>query len=116
MNIRHNRPLLGVAVLALSSTLLLGCGKAPEAAPAPTAPPPGAVATAIDDTAITGLVKAALLGDPDIKSFDISVNTVQGVVQLTGDVGSQGQIERATRLATAVEGARSVKNELTVKP
>ncbi len=69
----------------------------------------------LDDTAITGRVKTALLGDPDIKSLDISVLTVQGAVQLTGFVNSQGQIYRATKLAAAAEGASSVKNELMVK-
>ncbi len=69
----------------------------------------------LDDTAITGRVKTALLGDPDIKSLDISVLTVQGAVQLTGFVNSQGQIDRATKLAAAAEGASSVKNELMVK-
>ncbi len=69
----------------------------------------------LDDTAITGRVKTALLGDPDIKSLDISVLTVQGAVQLTGFVNSQAQIDRANTLAAATEGASSVKNELMVK-
>lgn len=69
----------------------------------------------IDDTAITGRVKAALLGDPDIRSLDISVLTVEGSVQLTGFVDSQAQIDRAAALAAAAEGARSVRNELKVK-
>ncbi len=69
----------------------------------------------IDDTAVTGRVKAALLADADIKSLDISVQTVQGAVQLTGFVDNQAQIDRANTLAAAAEGARSVKNELMVK-
>lgn len=69
----------------------------------------------IDDTAVTGRVKAALLADPDIKSLDISVLTVEGSVQLTGFVDSRAQVDRAAALAGAAEGVRSVKNELTVK-
>lgn len=79
----------------------------------------GATATMgsrIDDTAVTTRVKTALLADPDIKSLDISVLTVEGAVQLTGFVNSQAQIDRAAALAAAAEGARSVKNELKVKP
>ncbi len=77
--------------------------------------PPSTVGTAIDDTTVTGRVKAALLSDPGIKSFDISVLTHQGEVQLTGFVNSQAQIEQAGKLAAAAEGASSVKNELMIK-
>lgn len=77
--------------------------------------PPSTVGTAIDDTSVTGRVKAALLADPGIKSFDISVLTHQGEVQLTGFVNSQAQIEQAGKLAAAAEGASSVKNELMIK-
>lgn len=69
----------------------------------------------LDDTAITARVKAALLTDADISSLDISVLTVQGVVQLSGFVDTQAQVERATALAAAAEGAGSVKNELMLK-
>lgn len=77
--------------------------------------PSSTVGTAIDDTAVTGRVKSALLDDPGIKSFDISVLTHQGEVQLTGFVNSQAQIDQASQLASAAEGARSVKNELMIK-
>lgn len=77
--------------------------------------PASTVGTAIDDSTVTGRVKAALLSDPGIKSFDISVLTHQGEVQLTGFVNSQAQIEQAGKLAGAAEGASSVKNELMIK-
>lgn len=76
--------------------------------------PPGTVGSAIDDTAVTGRVKAALLADPGIKSLDIGVLTHQGEVQLTGFVNTQAQIEQARKLAAAAEGASSVKNELLI--
>ena len=62
-----------------------------------------------------GVIKA-LLADPDIKSFDINVVTSKGEVQLTGFVDNQSQIDRATAVARAAEGAGSVRNELMVKP
>ncbi len=77
--------------------------------------PSSTVGTAIDDTTVTGRVKTALLADPGIKSFDISVLTHQGEVQLTGFVNSQAQIDQASKLAAAAEGASSVKNELMIK-
>ena len=76
---------------------------------------PSSVGTKIDDTAVTGRVKTALLGDLAIKSFDISVLTFKGEVQLTGFVNNQEQIEQAGKLARAAEGATGVKNELMVK-
>lgn len=76
---------------------------------------PSTVGTKIDDASVTGRVKTALLADPDIKSFDISVVTFKGEVQLTGFVNNQGQIDQASKLAGVAEGASSVKNELKVK-
>lgn len=76
---------------------------------------PSTVGTKIDDATVTGRVKTALLADPDIKSFDISVLTFKGEVQLTGFVNNQGQIDQAKKIASAAEGATSVKNELKVK-
>lgn len=76
---------------------------------------PSTVGTKIDDAAVTGRVKTVLLADPAIRSFDISVLTFKGEVQLTGFVNSQSQIDLATQLAGAVEGASSVKNELMIK-
>jgi hyperosmotically inducible periplasmic protein len=60
-------------------------------------------------------VKTALLANDDIKSFDISVLTFNGEVQLSGFVNNQGQIDQASRIAGATEGATSVKNGLMVK-
>jgi len=76
---------------------------------------PGTLGAQIDDASVTGRVKTALLADPDIKSFDISVRTNKGEVQLSGFVNNQAQIDMATRLASGVDGATSVKNELSIK-
>lgn len=76
---------------------------------------PSTVGNKIDDTAITARVKTALLADPDIRSFDISVVTFKGEVQLTGFVNSQNQIDTAGKLASAAEGTSGVKNELMIK-
>jgi hyperosmotically inducible protein len=75
----------------------------------------GGMGAQMDDTAVTGRVKTALLADPDIKSLDISVLTSQGTVQLTGFVKNQAQIDKAAAIAGAAEGAKTVKNELMVK-
>ena len=69
----------------------------------------------VDDTAVTGRIKTALLADADIKSFDIGVVTYKGEVQLTGFVNNQGQIDQAAKIARAAEGATGIKNELRIK-
>jgi hypothetical protein len=69
---------------------------------------PTTVGEKIDDTVVTARVKTALLADADIKSFDISVLTFNGEVQLSGFVNNQGQIDQAVRIAGAAEGATSV--------
>lgn len=69
----------------------------------------------LDDGIVTAKVKSALLSDPDIKSFDIAVVTRNGEVQLSGFVSSQTQIDHAIELVRAVDGVRSVTNEMSVK-
>lgn len=70
---------------------------------------------AIDDAAITTKVKAALLAEPDLKSLGISVETVNGVVKLTGSVDSFTSSNRARTVAGGVAGVRDVDNQLVVK-
>lgn len=69
----------------------------------------------VSDSAITTKVKAALLAEKDINSFDINVNTFNGAVQLSGFVNSQWQIDKAMQVAAAVNGVTSVKNDLAHK-
>ena len=69
----------------------------------------------IDDVAITGKVKAAILGEPTLKSAEINVETFKGVVQLSGFVSSHANVETATTVAKNVGGVKSVKNDMRVK-
>ena len=69
----------------------------------------------VDDSVITSKVKAALLNDSGLKSFDIGVETFKDVVQLSGFVNSAQIKTRATQVAAGVSGVRSVRNNLVVK-
>lgn len=69
----------------------------------------------VDDTVITSKVKAALLNDSGLKSFDIGVETFKDVVQLSGFVNSEQVKARASQVAGGVSGVRSVRNNLVVK-
>lgn len=72
-------------------------------------------AAAFDDAAITGKIKAAIINDSLLKVLEIEVVTATGVVQLSGTVNSQESIDRAQEIASAVQGVKSVENNLVVK-
>lgn len=71
---------------------------------------------AIDDAEITTKVKAAIFAEPGLKTLQISVDTVKGVVTLTGSVNSQANSDRAKALAAAVADVKMVENKLVIKP
>ena len=52
----------------------------------------------IDDSVITTKVKSLLAEDDFLKSFQISVETYKGTVQLSGFVDSQKAIDKAAQL------------------
>jgi hyperosmotically inducible protein len=69
--------------------------------------------TVMDDTEITTRVKAAIFAEPGLKTLQISVDTVQGVVTLSGSVDSPASSDLAASLASAVDGVAQVDNRLT---
>jgi hyperosmotically inducible periplasmic protein len=114
MKIPTSRLLLGTALSALATTVLIGRNKQPEATPA-VAPAATTMGTEVDDTLITSSVKSALLADPAIKSFDLQVETRKGTVQLSGYVDNQSQIDQALAVTRSVSGVAAVENGVTVK-
>ena len=69
----------------------------------------------VDDSVITTKVKSLLANDDFFKSFQISVETYKGTVQLSGFVNSQQAVDKAGEIARSVKGVKSVKNDLIVK-
>ena len=69
----------------------------------------------VDDSVITTKVKSLLANDDFLKSFQITVETYKGTVQLSGFVDSQQAIDKAGEIARSVKGVKSVKNNLNVK-
>jgi osmotically-inducible protein OsmY len=69
----------------------------------------------VDDSVITTKVKALLAEDDFLKSFQISVETYKGTVQLSGFVNSQDAVRKAGEITRSVKGVTSVKNNLIVK-
>ncbi len=70
---------------------------------------------AIDDAEITTKVKAAIFAEPGLKTLQISVDTVNGVVTLSGSIDSTASSDRAKALAGAVAGVKEVDNRLVPK-
>ena len=68
-----------------------------------------------DDTVLTSKVKAAVLNEPSLSSAEINVETFKGVVQLSGFVNSQADINTAAQVARRVDGVKSVKNSMVLK-
>ena len=69
----------------------------------------------VDDSVITTKVKSLLAADDFLKSFQISVETFQGTVQLSGFVNSQQAVNKADEITRSVKGVKSIKNDLVVK-
>jgi len=75
----------------------------------------GSTGEYIDDSVITTKVKSLIAADDFLKSFQISVETYKGTVQLSGFVDSKEASAKAVKIATSVIGVKGVKNSLVVK-
>jgi hyperosmotically inducible protein len=116
MRVDQKMLVLGAALAGAATLLSAGCSRQQEVSVVAVAvaatPTPG---TQIDDTVVTTKVKSALLADPTIKSFDLKVETRKGIVQLSGFVDNQAQVDGAIAVTRAVEGVSSVENMLSLK-
>jgi osmotically-inducible protein OsmY len=97
---------LSAIVLAVSLVSVVGC--------ASTAKQEG-TGEYMDDTVLTTKVKAAIFNEPSLKSAEINVETFKGVVQLSGFLTSQADVNKAVAVARGVSGVKSVKNDMRVK-
>ena len=73
------------------------------------------VGEVIDDSLLTAKVKAALIESPETKAHQITVETKEGVVQLSGFVDSQNAKAAASTIALSVTGVKNVRNDISVK-
>ena len=94
------------AMLATSAGIFSGC--------ASTAHTEG-TGEYVDDTFITTKVKAAVFNEPTLKSAEINVETFKGIVQLSGFVSSQADINKAVEVTRTVKGVKSVTNSMRLK-
>ncbi len=74
------------------------------------------VGQAVDDSAITTQVKARFAESPVVSALAINVETVHGVVQLSGFAKSASERSTAESIARKVPHVKSVKNDIIVRP
>ena len=70
----------------------------------------------IDDVGITTAVKARFVEDKTVSATSISVETLNGTVQLSGFAKSTAEKMQAENLARAVRNVKSVRNDIVVRP
>lgn len=94
------------SMLAVSLVTMVGCASSSKQQ---------ATGEYIDDSLITGKVKAAILNEATLKSAEINVETFKGVVQLSGFVNSKADMQTAIGVAQGVKGVVSVKDDMRLK-
>ena len=105
-----------IRIASVVAALLLLAGGCSEK-PAPIVAPPTVQVESQEtsDADVTTGVKAALLRDAALKSFDIAVVTTKGDVRLTGQVNTQPQVDAALVVVRSIKGVHSIHDELVVK-
>jgi osmotically-inducible protein OsmY len=102
-----NKPFrISVFLTACTMLLIMGCASSANQS---------STGEYFDDATITTKVKAAIFQDENLKSAQINVETFKGVVQLSGFVSSQAEINKAVEVAKAVKGVSSVKNDMRLR-
>ena len=70
----------------------------------------------IDDATITSQVKSRMLDNPNVAGTSISVETLNGTVMLSGFAKNNTEKTTAETIARDVNGVKSVKNQIVVRP
>lgn len=98
------------ALLAIAATVslvqLTGCAVARDQQ---------TVGSYIDDATITTRVKARMAEDKSVSATSISVETLNGTVQLSGFAKSADERATAERLARSTPGVTAVRNDVLVR-
>jgi hyperosmotically inducible periplasmic protein len=69
----------------------------------------------VDDSVVTTRVKTKFASDSAVSAMAIKVETMKGVVQLSGFAKSSAEKERAEELARTVNGVVDVRNDIIVR-
>jgi hyperosmotically inducible periplasmic protein len=70
----------------------------------------------VDDAAITTSVKARFVSNKEVDATSIKVETLNGTVMLSGFAKNATEKSTAESIAMKVDGVKSVKNEIAIRP
>lgn len=116
----HTSRMVGVLVVAsvavVAGATCVGAATTTEKVGQTASGAAHAAKTGISDSWVTAKTKMDLFADERVKGRQISVETVKGAVTLRGKVDSNEAKAAAASIAQAVDGAKSVKNDLQVVP
>lgn len=74
------------------------------------------VGSYVDDSAISNSIRMRFVESRMVSMQAIDVETLKGVVQLSGFANSQSERNEADRIARSVSGVRDVRNNIIVRP
>jgi osmotically-inducible protein OsmY len=70
----------------------------------------------VDDATITTQIKSRMVENKEVDASSIRVETLNGTVMLSGFAKSNNERNTAESIARGVNGVKSVKNEIAVRP
>ena len=70
----------------------------------------------VDDTTITTQIKSRYIENRDVDASSIRVETLNGTVMLSGFAKNSTEKSTAEGIARNVNGVKSVRNEIAVRP
>ena len=97
---------LSAVFIVASVVSVLGCATQSE---------PQSAGAYMGDAWVTTQVKTGILNEPSLKVTQINVETYKSVVQLSGFVDNSASQAKAVEIAKAVKGETSVKNDLRLR-
>ena len=106
----NRRSILSAALAATAVAVLSACASTPPETNRTTS-------EFTSDAGLTARVKSAIATDVGARTAAaINIETFRGVVQLSGLASSVEQSMRAEAAAKKVEGVKTVKNDVRIKP
>lgn len=104
MNARHALA-TGLAALVLFATAGCAVTRGQET-----------VGAYVDDATITTQIKSRFVGNKEVDAASIKVETLNGTVMLSGFAKNTTERSTAETIARGVNGVKSVRNEIAVRP
>lgn len=104
---KYARALAFAAVAGITIVTATGCSVARNQQ---------SVGAYVDDAGITTAVKAKMAEDTSVSATSISVETLNGTVQLSGFAKSQAEKNKAESIARNTANVREVRNSIVVRP